>query len=261
MTRPNSIRMLFTLVMACASLTQRAAAADFDHSHALFNRVLQQHVKNARVDYAALKTHSEVLDHYLEELAKIPPAEFSRWSETERLACLINLYNAATLKLIVEHYPLHSIRNIGFLPGAAWRELTVRFGGQIMTLGHLENKIIRVKYQDPRIHFALVCAAKGCPPLRAEAYTGARLRAQLNDQARQFLSEPTKNRFEADTKTLYLSPIFKWYDKDFTKTAGSLAAYVKPFLPEAQRLALTDSAKLKVRFTDYDWALNDVARP
>ncbi len=236
-----------------------SAAEDFDASHARYDAVLKQTVKNARVDYAALKAHPEELNGYLDELAKVPAAAFKKWPEADRLACLINLYNAATLQLILEHYPLRSIRSIGTLPGAAWREVRVRFGGQILSLDHLENKIIRVEYREPRIHFALVCAALGCPPLRSEAYVGARLGRQLDDQARQFLGESAKNHFEAATSTLFLSPIFQWYDEDFTKSAGSVAAYVKPYLPKAQSEAMAASRQVTVRFTKYDWALNDSA--
>jgi len=213
-------------------------------------------VQNGRVDYAKLNAAPAELDSYLKEIAAVPAAEFARWPEADRLALLINLYNAQTLRLIINHYPLKSIRSIGTLPGAAWRELIVRQGGRIMTLDHLENKVIRVEYNEPRIHFALVCAAVSCPPLRSEPYTGARLDAQLAEQTTVFLATPELNRYDAATGTLHLSPIFKWYAEDFTKPAGSLAAYVKPFLPAAQRAALTDPAKVKVKFTDYDWALN-----
>jgi hypothetical protein len=92
---------------------------------------------------------------------------------------------------------LKNIRDIGTLPGAAWRQLIGRFGGRIMTLDHLENKIIRAEYSEPRIHFALVCAAKGCPQLRAEPYVSPRLDSQLDDQAKRFLATAEKNRFDA----------------------------------------------------------------
>jgi hypothetical protein len=137
----------------------------------------------------------------------------------------------------------------------------VRQGGQIMTLSHLENKIIRADFREPQIHFALVCAAVGCPPLRSEPYVGVRLNEQLDDQARRFLASSEKNRFDAATATLHLSPIFKWYEADFITPAGSLAAYVKPFLPEGQGNGLADPAKIKVGYTDYDWTLNDRKQP
>lgn len=242
--------LLLALIFGCLALPCPAAEG-FDLTHARFGRVLAAVVKNSAVDYAKLKADPVELDAYLKEIAAVPPAEFARWPEADRLALLLNLYNAQTLRLIIDHYPLKSIRDIGTLPGAAWRGLIVRQGGQVMTLGHLENKVIRAEYREPRIHFALVCAAVGCPPLRAEPYTGARLGIQLDDQARMFLATPSKNRFDPATGVLHLSRIFKWYEEDFEKPAGSLAAYVKPFLPEAQRAAMTDPAKVKVRFTDY----------
>lgn len=237
-----------------------SSAAPFDQSHSRLTRVLGAVVTDARVDYAKLKTSPAELDGYLQDVAAVPAVEFARWPEADRLALLINLYNAQTLRLIIDHYPLASIRSIGMLPGAAWREPVVRQGGLIMTLDHLENKVIRVQFREPRIHFALVCAAVGCPPLRAEPYVGARLNDQLDDQARRFLGTKEKNRFDPATGTLNLSPIFKWYAEDFTAAAGSVAAYVKPFLPEALRQALSDPAKVKVTYTDYDWALNELKR-
>ena len=246
---------IVAFVLAMIPITSLAAGT-FDQSHGSYARVLAAHVKDARVDYAKLKAAPAELDAYLKEIEAVPAAEFAKWGKAERLALLLNLYNARTLRLIVDHYPVKSIRNIGTLPGAAWRELGVRFGGQMLSLDHLENKVIRVEYREPRIHFALVCAAVSCPPLRSEPYVGARLNEQLDDQTRKFLATPESNRFDAAKNTLHLSEIFKWYGEDFTKAAGSPAMYVKPFLPKAQRDALTDPAKVKVQFTDYDWALN-----
>ena len=251
----SAMCLLMVLLLLLPPFPARADEP-FDQTHVRFTRVLAAVVNDARVDYAKLKADPADLDAYLKTVASVPAAEFARWSEADRLALLINLYNAQTLRLIVNHYPVKSIRSIGLLPGAAWRELNVRFGGNIMTLDHLENNIIRVNYQEPRVHFALVCAAIGCPPLRSEPFRGARLNEQLDDQARRFLATPEKNRFDAAKNTLHLSPIFKWYAEDFNQPAGSLARYVKPFLPEAQRTALSDPDKVKVRFTDYDWALN-----
>jgi len=233
------------------------AAAEFDRTHVLFARVLAAHVTDASVAYARLKASPAELDTYLEQIATLPPAEFAAWERADRLALLLNLYNAETLRLIRDEYPVKSIRSIGVLPGAAWRRLGVRFGGQIMSLSHLENEVIRPEYGEPRIHFALVCAARGCPPLRAEPYVGERLAAQLDDQARRFLSTPGKNRFDAATGVLWLSPIFKWYGPDFTAAGGSLKAYVQPFLPAEAGAALGNAKALRVRFTDYDWSLND----
>jgi hypothetical protein len=249
--------VILSVLVAAVFAARALNAAEFDPSHARYATVLKTFVKDSLVDYAGLKAAPADMDAYLRDIAAVPEGEFAQWPEADRLALLLNLYNAQTLRLIADKYPVKSIRSIGFLPGAAWREMIVRQGGQIMTLDHLENKIIRVQFREPRIHFALVCAALGCPPLRGEPYVGARLGEQLDEQARQFLATAAKNRFDAAANTLHLSPIFKWYDEDFTKPAGSLAAYVRPFLPEVQRGAMGDPAKVKVKFTDYDWALNE----
>lgn len=236
------------------------AAAEYDQTHAGFARVLSAHVTDAGVAYAGLKESPGELDAYLAQIAAVDPAEFATWDRSDRLALLVNLYNAETLRLIRNEYPVKSIRSLGTLPGAAWRRLVVRFGGQIMSLSHLENEVIRKEYGEPRIHFALVCAARGCPPLRTEPYVGARLTKQLDDQARRFLATSEKNRFDATTGALWLSPIFKWYEPDFTGAAGSLKAYVIPFLAPDSAQALAGTPSVKIRFTNYDWGLNDQPR-
>ncbi|MBX3733460.1 MAG: DUF547 domain-containing protein [Verrucomicrobiae bacterium] len=232
-------------------------AHGFDADHERFARVLAATVTTHGVNYAALKASPAALDAYLDELAALPAAEFAGWPRMERLALLINLYNATTLRVIRDRYPIRSIRSIGLLPGAAWRELDVRFGGQMMSLSHLENRVLRPEYGEPRIHFALVCAARGCPPLRTEPFRGNDLEDQLDDQARTFLAIPFKNRFDARDNTLWLSPIFKWYKTDFTAEGGSLADYVRRYLPADQAEALGRASKVRVRHTDYDWTLND----
>jgi hypothetical protein len=250
--------MLLITVFVLARFVFSANAAEvFDQSHGKFARVLSATVRDGRVDYAKLKAAPAELDAYLKDVGAVTAGDFAKWNKGDRLALLLNLYNAQTLRLIVDHYPLKSIRSIGALPGAAWRGLIVQFGGQMMSLEHLENKIIRPDYKEPRIHFALVCAAVSCPPLRSEPYVGPRLGEQLDDQARKFLGTAESNRFDAAKNTLHLSQIFEWYKADFTGSAGSVANYVKPFLPKAQRDALADPAKAKVQFIEYDWALND----
>jgi hypothetical protein len=233
------------------------AAEPLDQGHALFGRVLSNFVANAAVDYAGLKASPADLDDYLSQVASLPPETFAKGSKEQRLALLLNLYNAATLRLIIDHYPLKSIRSIGVLPGAAWRKPCVRFGGEVMSLDHLEHQIIRGEYDEPRIHFALVCAAVSCPPLRAEPYVAGRLDEQLDDQARTFLAATDRNRFDPAKDELWLSPIFDWYQGDFVPEGRSLAEYVKPFLPPEQAAALGRADAVKVRFTDYDWSLND----
>ena len=241
--------------------TSLPAADGFDFLHSRYAKVLEQFVNDrAMVDYAGLKQAQGGLNAYLDAAAAVDPEDFASWPREDRLALLLNLYNAWTLKLIVDHYPLDSIRDIGLLPGAAWRKDLVRFGGKEISLDELEHDIIRKKYDEPRIHFAVVCAAKGCPPLRSEPYIGERLNAQLEDQARIFLSEADKNRFEPGTGILWLSPIFKWYKEDFLGNADSLADYVAPYFPAEDREALQTAGDVEVKFTDYNWELNDAGK-
>lgn len=236
-----------------------SAAHAFDQTHAALDRVLKQNVRASLVNYTGMKAAPGPLDDYLSQLAAVSEVEFGAWPEKDRLAFLINLYNAATLRLIVENYPLKSIRSIGWLPGAAWKKEVVELFGRKISLDELEHGIIRQQYHEPRAHFALVCAALGCPPLREEAYVGARLDAQLDDQGRKFLGTAAKNRVDAVTHTVYLSPIFKWFAGDFEAASGTVVKFVTPFFPESARVALT-SGDFKVSYTDYDCSLNDQAK-
>jgi hypothetical protein len=245
------------LLLAGPGPGARGADGEFDLRHPRLARVLQGVVRDGRVDYARLRGAPGELDAYLDAVAAVPAATFQGWAREDRLALLLNLYNAATLRLIADHHPLGSIRDIGLLPGAAWRREGVRFGGRRISLDHLEHRMIRPDYGEPRIHFALVCAARGCPPLRTEPYVGDRLEAQLADQARVFLAQTAKNRFDPDSGTLWLSPIFDWYRDDFLAAAPSLEAYVRPLLPADAATALgAATGPVRVRFSDYDWRLN-----
>lgn len=251
-------RLILFLVFTLGSASFGAGASPFDPNHPQWRTVLGRFVTNGAVNYAGLKREPADLDAYLDRLAAIPAAEFAQWPRAERLALLLNLYNAQTLRLIVDHYPLRSIRNIGVLPGAAWKRSIVRWGGKTLSLDQLEHEMIRPGFNEPRVHFALVCAAKGCPPLRAEPYVAAKLDAQLDDQARTFLGTNAKNRFDAKVGVLWLSPIFDWYGKDFGADSAGIVRFVTPFLPADARNDVNRAAKVEVRFTDYDWSLNDL---
>jgi len=232
-------------------------AAAIDHSHQLFGQVLDQFVRGGLVDYAKLQADSKDLDRYLDELAPVPESEFEKWEQQKQLAFLINLYNAQTLKLVIEHYPVKSIKDIGNILKGPWDQRVVRLWGETVTLNTLEHEILRKDYDEPRIHFALVCAAHGCPPLRKEPYVAERLNSQLEDQGRAFFLDATKNRLNADEGVLYLSSIFKWFKSDFTKKGGSLQAFVEVYFPPEVSQAL-EREKFKVKFTRYDWSLNEV---
>lgn len=240
---------LFLILILSANEASRAAG--FDPAHLRLSATLSARVREGRVDYAGLKKDSSDLDAWLDAASKADEADFKWRPRDERLAFLINLYNAATLRLILDHYPIASIRKIGPVwdPNKAWKLPVVKVFGRTVTLNTVEHEMIRPTFKEPRVHFALVCAAKGCPPLRSEAYDGARLNAQLDDQARLFLSQKAKNDAGRGGETAYLSPIFKWYMEDFGGSRKSVLAFVKKWLP------VEDS--WTVDWTEYDWSLNE----
>lgn len=225
-----------------------------DHDQPLLAEVLARHVRNARVDYAALRAAPAPLDRYLALLAEVREADFEAWGSRRQMACLANLYNAATLQLVARHYPVRSIREIGGWLGNPWKQRFIRFLGQLRSLDELEHGMLRRRWPEPRVHFALVCAARGCPPLRAEPYLGNRLSEQLDDQGRRFLARTDSNRVDHAGRVLQLSPIFDWYRADFVADGRTLPEFVAPYLPdwEGER-----TLTYRVRFTDYDWSLND----
>src|SRR5262245_22275723 len=240
------------LLMAAASL---AAPASFDHSG--FDALLRAHVTaDGRVDYDAFKADPSFA-RYLDRLAR---ADLAGLPDPERLAFWINAYNAYTIQLINAHGERRSIRNIGKAMGIGkgpWQQPTVHAAGQVYTLDHVEHEIIRKQFHEPRIHFALVCGALGCPPLRREAYTGGELARQLDDQARAFLLRaPGKNRVDAAARTASLSPVFNWYQEDFGGTKAAVGRYVASYFPEGPEKALLLTGAFELRYTDYDWSLN-----
>ncbi len=243
------------IVLLSALWGAKPSAWAFDHAHETYQAVLKKIVVQGLVDYQRLKKSPEDLNQYLNSTAAVPERIFRQWNESQQLAFLINLYNAQTLDLIISHYPVKSIKDIGHLFKGPWDQKVVRLFGQKQTLNYLEHDILRGQYNEPRIHFALVCASNGCPPLRDEPFMADNLEAQLTDQTKIFLQQKEKNRLDAANKILYLSPLFDWFEKDFLKHADSVQNYVIRYWPKKQA-PLLKANHYKVKFTSYDWALN-----
>jgi hypothetical protein len=195
----------------------------------------------------------KTLDDYLRELVRVSKEEFAGFSREQKLAFWIDAYNAYTVRLILDHYPVSSIRSIGLLPGAAFRSAFIPLLGEKLTLNEIEDRLRRM--DEPRIHFAIVCASKSCPELRTEAYRADALDRQLDAAARGFLRDPGKNRWDAASRTLALSSIFKWFRGDFERSGASLLGYVARYLDPAIRIAV-ESGPVRIEFLDYDWSLN-----
>lgn len=258
-TRRMLLLLSSIVAIGIVAVAAPAAAQSRTFDHAAFDRLLRTEV-DARglVDYDAFQRSPEFA-RYLESLAAFEPGTLP---ETERLAFWINAYNAYTIALVNRHDERESIRNInksfGLLKGKGpWSEPLARVGGRDYTLDEIEHEIIRKQFSEPRIHFALVCAALGCPPLRREAYTGARLDAQLADQARAFLlASPAHNRVDVKRGRLHASKIFDWYREDFGNSDAAITRYMAGFYPAGAARDLLLSGRADVVFTPYDWSLN-----
>lgn len=217
------------LLMACS-----LASADYA-------MVLSTYVdKHGMVDYAGLKANRGPLDAYVKSLENPNTAG---WTEQDWIAFWINAYNARTLQIVVDHYPVKGIKSIR----GAWTRLHAPIAGKNRTLDEIEHKILRKDYDEPRIHMALVCAAWSCPKLRNEPYNGTILGSQLSDQSRAFLSRPT--RFRINGNTAYLSKIFNWFKRDFE----SVPEFIKTYSGQ-------DISGMKIKYQRYDWSLNEQKR-
>lgn len=247
------------LALATAGTASAAVEVAGDREHAAWTSLLRSHVSRGLVDYAALAGERPTLDTYLRSLESVDRAEFEGWPRADQLAFWINAYNAYTVKLVLDHYPLRSIRSIGFLPGSAFKRRFIpldRLAGGELSLDDIEHRILRERFHEPRVHFAIVCASRSCPVLRDEAYRGRDLEAQLDDAARTFVRDPARNRYDPASRTLWLSSIFKWFRGDFEAAAGTLPAFVARYTDEPTAEELRRDG-VHVEFLDYDWSLNE----
>ncbi|WP_310569450.1 DUF547 domain-containing protein [Gemmatimonas sp.] len=222
--------------------------------HSAFDGLLRAHVTDGLVDYDAFRD-AAAFRRYLTSLERVSLAGAD---DEEQLAFWINAYNAYTIQLIVAHGERESIRNIDRTLGVLrlkgpWSEPIVRAAGRTLSLDEVEHRIIRKDFKDPRIHFALVSAAKGSPPLRSEAYTGAELDRQLFDQGRRFLKDTTRNQIE--TPFPRLSPIFTYYRSDFGNSRSDLGAYLATWFDGETKKTL-ESGRFGMREIPFDWSLN-----
>lgn len=224
-------------------LSSRMATAQI--SHQVFDNLLNTHVTDAgTVNYAAFKKDQVKLDKYLSTLRSNHPSD--SWTKNERLAYWINAYNAFTIKLILDNMPVKSILDIH--DGKAWDVEWIKLGNKTYSLNHIENKIIRPVFKEPRIHFAVNCAAKSCPPLLNRAYSAKTLDEQLENQTRKFIQNRSFNYISSNS--IKLSKIFEWYAEDFGPITSFINTYTKA----------TISAKAKVSYLEYNWELNGLKK-
>ncbi|RPH42581.1 MAG: DUF547 domain-containing protein [Burkholderiales bacterium] len=267
------LRSAFGVAFAATAGAPPAWAQAFDHTHGPWTALLRKHVRLLRggqatqVDYAGFAADRTALRAYLDGVSAIPSATFARWSRAERQAFLINAYNAFTVELILTRYPdLKSIKDLGSLISNPWKPKWIPLLGTKVSLDDIEHAMLRKRgdYDDPRVHFAVNCASIGCPALREEAFVAARLDAQMDEQTLRFVSDRSRNRFNAQRGRLELSKIFDWYGEDFRlghRGIASLQAFAARYADQladapADRERIR-SGTLDIAYTDYDWALND----
>ncbi|WP_432671188.1 DUF547 domain-containing protein [Flavobacterium sp. SM2513] len=220
----------------------QADVATAPMQHDKWNTLLQKHVScSGAVNYIGFQKDSKQLQVYLDELAANVPT--TSWSKNEVLAYWINAYNAYTVRLILNHYPTKSIKDIK----DPWGKKFFTLGTKKYSLEEIEHEILR-KMNEPRIHFAINCASFSCPNLLNEAYTGAKLEKQLDAAAKSFINDATKNTISSSK--VEISKIFDWFGGDF-KEKGSIIDYLNKYS------TVKISPKAKVSYKDYNWSLND----
>jgi hypothetical protein len=263
-------------LLSSNSQAEQADKQGFDFSD--YDSVLKTFVDgSAMVNYRKLKARPQRLNTFITDMGNLSPGGYDKWSDKDKIAFWLNAYNALTLKAIIDNYPIkssffrsrvwpkNSIRQIA----GVWDKKTFRVMGRNLTLEHIEHKILRVKFNEPRIHMAMVCAAMGCPPLRNEPYVGEKLDEQLDDQTRRFLANSDKFKIDRGGNTLYLSPIFEWFADDFIKKYGptrdigehnrkvsSVLNFVSPYLRETDKKYML-AGRFKIKYLKYDWSLNE----
>lgn len=228
--------------------------------HSAYDEILNRYVKGGYFDYESFVKNSDdrnKLHDYLSSLSNVEPKELS---ENEELAYWMNLYNASTIDLVTRNYPLESIRDLDGWFGSIFSKKFIPVGDRKLSLDNVEHDTIRERFDEPRIHFALVCAARSCPPLRDEAYVGERLDEQLEDQTRIFL-QSDKNQFPVQNGQLKLkfSKILYWYGEDFGGESG-VVQFVKNSLPQSKQ-SLIERENYSVEYFPYDWSLNQAPGP
>jgi len=257
--KKTKIISLFLGIYIACLLPFPAFASDYSS----WQKFLDLYLKDGLVNYSAVQTNPALFNTVVSQLENVKKEEYDGWTQDEKKAFWINAYNIEAIKLVLDHYPLkrslglqalrYPANSIQQIPDV-WNQEALTILGKKVSLNYIENEILRKEFQDPRIHFAIVCASLGCPVLRDEPYVFDLLDSQLNDAVTKFMRDPKKFNHAAHNNTFYfyLSPIFKWFKEDFEKAGGSIT-FIKKYIPQTKNLP--DSAQ--IQWLDYDWSLNE----
>lgn len=219
----------------------------FDHSHAQFQAVLDRYVIDGKVNYEGLSKDRAGLDSFVTACGEVSFEQYRAFTKNEKLAMMLNLYNAAAIQYILNHWPVGSIQEIGGLFSSPWNDKFVRLFGHEASLGMIEHDILRADFKEPRVHFAVVRTSQSGGKLPGEAYRDDRMNQMLSNAEQRFLKEsPAENRFE--NGVLHISPMFKWYRADFDGEEG-VKTLLQIYYPEVNK-------DTRIEYTEYDWSLN-----
>ncbi len=248
---PSALVLLLLGLLTVTGYAPLVAGAGVTVDHAIYAELLHKYVRNGQVSYDGLKQEEKKLDQYLAVLESVDPQSLP---PNERFAYYANAYNAWTLKAILGKYPkIDSIKELGIFNTGPWKKKIVRLNGQVLSLDNIEHDILRPQFKDPRVHFAVNCAAYSCPPLPSEPFVGSRLDVQLDEATRAFVNNP--DRTYLDGSTLYVSKIFKWFAEDFNDDPY---AFILRYAQGSFKRELMDRRdNLKVKYLPYDWTLNN----
>ncbi len=256
------MKKLFVLIILSVLITVITTQTSSAQTHQTFTDVLKKYVINGLVDYKNLKNDNQ-LDKYLSQLSETNPDKLTR---EEKLAFWINAYNAFTLQVVRDNYPIESITDlhtggkiIGFLIGkTVWDKQFITINNKKYSLNEIEHNILR-KMNEPRIHFAIVCASISCPELRDEAFEADKINAQLQEQTIKFLNDKSRNHFDVKNRKAYISEIFNWFDEDFGQSDENILKFIAKFVPENIAADINKNlSKWDISFNDYDWNLNEI---
>lgn len=248
----SGLFMLISFSFAPSCKAQGSPLTGKPVSHEAWTNLLRKYVSlDGKVNYPGFIRDKQAVQEYLDLLGANHPDE-QRWTRAEQLAYWINAYNAFTVKLIMDHYPVASIKDIKKgIPfvNSVWDLKFIPLGGQLYDLNHIEHRILREKFDEPRIHFAINCASVSCPKLANVAFEAATLDKQLEQAAREFFADPQKNKLQPNR--IEISRIFLWFGGDFKKSGGDIIAYIN------QYSEVRISPKASISYLEYDWNLNE----
>jgi len=251
---------IFIVMLGARDVTSEPRIGDVPLvNHSIFDNLLREHVSHGAVDYYGFQENADELDRYLASLAQV---NLDGATRNQKLALYVNAYNAFTIRLILRH--LGTIDSIKDIPGR-WDKKEWKLAGKMVSLNDIEHNNLRDELNEPRIHFAIVCASTSCPNLAGKAYTESGVDAELDEAARAFMRSPEhvrteiKEGFFGTSYVLYLSRIFKWFGEDFTDDGKrTVPDFVVRYVDEKDAAFIREhSGELSVRYLDYDWSLNE----